>query len=262
MKQYLNVSPVKRYTDPKYPTKQEVMLHPQVLKAVPKRWSAKPAVSMVLLATLSTGLCSCMVKAKQLQGTEKTELAIPVFQHGDGRGSYGCVSVAPPVFLSEEEAAQVIRQEAEAMGVRFDRTKSIEGTFPATDLNSNEKLKDATWQGQLQLDGYDEALDIGFEFVSKNDVVEWQKIGDVMSSVESYDMLGTAERLAGTSKNLAVFYDPGQDWEAFKFNRENQESDIDVYIEQYTAQQKERMLEDLRLQVRDFLNYLSAQGVI
>jgi hypothetical protein len=262
MKPYLNVSPVKRYPNPKYPTKQEVMLDPQVLKAVPKRWSARPAVSMVLLATLSTGLCSCMVKASQLPGSKKAALAIPVFQHGDGRGSYGCSSVAPPVFLSEEEAAQVIRLEAETMGVMFDGTKSIEGIFPATDLNWNEKLKDETWQGTLQLDGYDEALDIGFEFVSQKDVVEWQNKGGVMSTVESYDMLGTAERLAKTSKNLAVFYDPGEDWKDFKINRGDEIAEYNAYVQQYTAEQKERMLEDLRLQVRDFLSYLSAQGVI
>jgi hypothetical protein len=54
----------------------------------------------------------------------------PVFIHGRGRGSYGCVSVAPPSFLSEDEAFEVIQREAQKYGLVFSRdTAALEDVF-------------------------------------------------------------------------------------------------------------------------------------
>lgn len=41
----------------------------------------------------------------------------PIFEHGEGRGATGCVVVNPPVFLSEQDAMQVIREELPKSGV-------------------------------------------------------------------------------------------------------------------------------------------------
>jgi hypothetical protein len=285
MKTTLEIRPVKTYAAPRYPTKQAVTLDHAVLRAIPVRWKAKPAVCLALALTVSSGLYGCGGTAAgtlpnketpSVSGTvsqappgtagpgenQPLALAIPIFQHGGGRGSYGCESVAPPVFLSEEEAAQVIREEAELMGVHFDGSKSIEGTFPATNLYGETRFENATWDGKLQLDGGDTALGVGFEFVSQDDVKAWQQTGDMMSSVEEYDMKGTAERLAQCVENTAVFYDPGQNWEDFKFDWNDKNADFNAYVEEYSAEQKERMLEDLREQVRDFLSWLAAEGVI
>jgi hypothetical protein len=282
MKTSLAVAPIKAYAAPRYPTKQAVLLDPDVLRTIPKRWDAKPAVCLALMLTVSTGLFGCggttgealpSGETPSVSGTappatagpdekKPPALRIPIFAHGSGRGSYGCESVAPPVFLSEEEAAQVIREEAGRLGVHFDGSKSIEGTFPATNLYGDERFKDATWNGALALDGDDAALGIGFEFVSKDDVAAWQQTGNMASSVEEYDMKGTAERLAGCSDNIAVFYDPGQNWEDFNFDRKDGQADFQAYINTYSAEQKERMLEDLRSQVRDFLTWLAGEGVI
>ena len=270
MKNELKITPVRHYFIPKYPTKMDVRISPAILRAVPRRWDVKPAVCMALMFTLSTGLYGCADGNNagggvSTGGNTALSLSIPIFEHGVGRGSYGCSSVAPPVFLSEEEALQVIREEAEARGVNFDDTKSIEGDhFPATneyDIDGTDN--NTTWEGTLELDGYDSTLGIGFEFVSQEDVVAWEnKDTEMLCSVSSFYMKSTAERLADVVKNTAVFYDPASNYEDFKYDWNGDSADYETYMNQYTAEQKERMLEDLREQVRDFLDWLAAEGII
>ena len=282
MQNKVKIDPVHFYPHPGYPTRMAVQMNPSVLKMIPRRWHAKPALCMALAFTLSTGLYGCSrlhldlpagtiptnttgTSGSACAETGKTAgLSIPVFEHGTGRGSYGCVSVAPPVFLSEEEALQVIREEADARGVHFDRAKAVEGgDFPATSIFPGETTGLPTWEGTLELDGYDASLNIGFEFVSKSDVVAWVAESDLWCSVESYDMKGTAERLAQVVEQTAVFYDPGQDYDAFDYHQNNQDSDkLKEYSEQYAAEQKQIILEKLREQVQDFLDWLAAEGII
>jgi len=157
----------------------------------------------------------------------------------------------------------VIREEAAATGVSFSGAWSIEGTFPATNLYGDEQLKNDAWTGTLELDGYDERLAIGFEFVSKDDVIAWQKTGNQWSSVEEYEMKDTAERLAASMFNVAVFYDPGENWANYNFDILSEDYETRAaYNEEYAAREHERMIEDLRLQVRDFLCWLAAERII
>jgi hypothetical protein len=51
----------------------------------------------------------------------------PIFEHGEGRGATGCVVVTFPVFLSEEEAMQVIREELAEHGIDLTRGPDLEG---------------------------------------------------------------------------------------------------------------------------------------
>jgi hypothetical protein len=272
MKDIKGLLPVSRYTGPGYPTKKEVLTDPAVLKSLPMRWNAKPAICAALTMTLVTGLFGCEGHVIQptagLSGNESSKLqpaaanSFPVFEHGTGRGAYGCMMVAPPVFLSEEEALQVIREEAAAQGIHFDGTRTLAGDhFPATSLEYDEDFDPGTWGGSLELDGYDSALNIGFEFVSQQDVVDWAKEDNVGSSVETFDMKGTAERLADVVDNTAVFYDPGSDPKAFDRHR-TENGDFETYYKQYEAEQKAQMIKQLREQVRDFLAWLAAEGVI
>ena len=61
------------------------------------------------------------------------------------------------------------------------------------------------------------------------------------------------QRLADCTDNVAVFYDPTAD-DYRDFTGSNEES--------YVESSKEQSLEELRAQVRDFLQWLKAQGVI
>jgi hypothetical protein len=256
MKREMKISPLRNYPLPRYPTQMDILRDPALLRALPVRWSARPAVCIALLLSLSSGLFGCSLATQDSPSettTEGTTLGptprptlnqtIPVFIHGDGRGAYGCVSVTRPVFMSEDEAAYIIRDEAEKRGVHFTAKRSVDSIeFPATNLapHSLESTRmEKTWQGIIELDGYDPTLNIGYEFVSTDDIIAWADSRGC--SVEEYDMKDTAERLAKVVLNTAVFYDPG----------ERTENNIAI-----------DRTEDLRRQVRDFLDWLAGQGII
>ena len=278
------LTPVTRYSDPKYPTKEAVNADPRLLAHIPRRWARNPYVLTALSLVMAAGLTACgssqdseslfptvspavsdspdSVKSADPADSvgsapsEAEALDIPIFAHGTGRGSYGCESVAPPVFLSEEEAMQVIAEECAAQGIDISGSKTISGTFPSTSTLPEAisgSASNETYTGELMLDGYSEALGIGVEFVSTEDILDWQAPTDVGSSSEQYDLKGTARRLADCTDNVAVFYDPAAgNYEDFTGSNE----------ESYVENSREQSMDELREQVRDFLQWLKAQGVI
>ena len=275
------LTPVTRYSDPKYPTKEAVNADPRLLAHIPRRWARNPYILTALSLVMAAGLTACgnsqnseslfpaaspavsaspdPADSADSAGSAPSEadaLDIPIFAHGTGRGSYGCESVAPPVFLSEEEAMQVIAEECAAQGIDISGSKTISGTFPATSILPEAisgSASDETYTGELTLDGYSEELGIGVEFVSTEDILDWQAPTDVGASVEQYDLKGTAQRLADCTDNVAVFYDPAAgNYEDFTGSNE----------ESYMENSKEQSIDELREQVRDFLQWLKAQGVI
>ena len=79
--------PVKRGRPPAYPTRREVL-------------AGAASLGLVNL----TGLRLVLAES----GEQRISVT-PIFEHGTGRGATGCIVVSSPVFLSEEEAMQVIR---------------------------------------------------------------------------------------------------------------------------------------------------------
>ena len=288
------LSPLPNYKSPSYPTKEQIQLHPELLRTVPRRWARNPVVLTALSLVLSAGLTACGTASDSIlpdsnsapaasdasgasnspssgnstisvastedssqdSANDPTTLDIPIFAHGTGRGSYGCESVAPPVFLSEEEAMQVIEEECAAQGIDLSGQKTISGTFPATSTLPEAVsggASDQTYTGDLSLDGYSDDLGIGVEFVSTDDILAWKADTGMAATVEEFDLKGTAQRLADCTGNVAVFYDPTAD-DDLDFTGSNEES--------YVESSREQSLEELRAQVRDFLQWLKAQGVI
>lgn len=288
------LSPLPNYKSPSYPTKEQIQLHPELLRTVPRRWARNPVVLTALSLVLSAGLTACGTASDSIlpdsnsapaasdasgasnspssgnstisvastedssqdSANDPTPLDIPIFAHGTGRGSYGCESVAPPVFLSEEEAMQVIEEECAAQGIDLSGQKTISGTFPATSTLPEAisgGASDQTYTGDLSLDGYSDDLGIGVEFVSTDDILDWKTDTGMAATVEEFDLKGTAQRLADCTGNVAVFYDPTADND-LDFTGSNEES--------YVESSREQSLEELRAQVRDFLQWLKAQGVI
>jgi hypothetical protein len=264
VKSKLKIEPVPFYMAPKYPTKSDVLMNPAILNALPQRWKSLPSLCIALTLTLSSGLYGCTKEDPRDKDESNKDLkvSVPFFAHGEGRGAYGCVMVAPAVYLSEEEALQIIREEAEAKGVNFSDTKSIKGmNFPATNIYYGDTGYE-TWKGSIELDGYDTDLQIGFEYVSENDVEQWAKKTDYWCSVSELDMMGTAERLSKVVKNTAVFYDPGANTDAYEMDWEADSETRQAYEDAYKSEQKELMQENLRAQVQDFLEWLIAEGII
>jgi len=305
----MKVKPLKKYKTPFYPDKSAVLRNPNILKAMPQRWKDRASVGFVLSSTillLQTGCgnkitgsgmdtnmgsenISTHGEIKPLPDTDPI-LVAPIFEHGMGRGSFGCVSVAPPTFLSEAEALEVINEEAGREGIIFTnemiQLENIEipvtDLFPRSENDGNTELK--TIKETLDLDGYDSERKIAVEFVSKDDVVAWRdKNPEFLSSVETYDALGAAKKLQEGLKDktdgiiTGVFYDPmGFDKQIYddyskelrKISDNTELSDEQKNLQwkelsiKYEEAVKESKTAMLREQVKDFLSWLKAQGII
>lgn len=272
----MNIIPVKKYKDPKYPTKKMALINPELLEALPDRWKSNTYVGIAFSALLMVTLSACETKDTNQPNTNtqaKEAKIAPVFEHGKGRGSFGCDSVAPPSFLSEEEAFQVIQEEANKYGINFKKEALLLSgvSVPETKfyLNSEANSKDggainSTRTGSLKLDGFDEEKKIAFEYISRNDYEEWQVNQSVRSSVDDYDFLSTAKLLQKGLKNknqdasIGVFYNPMErlsDEQIKEIRDTNNWQAAEIKV-------KEMAEEQLRMQVKDFLEWLKAQGIM
>jgi hypothetical protein len=197
----------------------------------------------------------------------------PIFDHGEGRGATGCVVVSPPVFLSEEEAMTVVREELARVGVRLARTHV---TFPEVVLPQRRrsyertpsgdyvtKTEDIPHTGQpIEVDATDGDERIAVEVVSQE---HYFKVGGVRSesTVQDYDIKGAAEAVAEKLKQsrrgiyFGVFYDPVA---TISIDRSKLPARIDW--EAARAKAASQAKEQLRAQVADFVAWLHQQGVL
>jgi hypothetical protein len=148
----------------------------------------------------------------------------PVFVHGEGRGATGCVVVNPPIFLSEDEARQVMMEEAKRAGITISARRTIKNIqVPVTELllppregyeGPIEEKGPPTQLGTLELDGTDPKRNVSFEFVSEDDYIAWKNPKTPISMVQPYDFIDVTQRVRNglTQSNVkgayGVFYDP------------------------------------------------------
>ena len=234
--------PVGKYTSPKYPTRLEIATRPGLLQRhQPPAWRKWPeltgAAGLLLLADtarLSPADSSPKGGANPTQ-TNAAAIVAPIFQHGDGRGATGCIVMAPPVFLSEEEAFQVIREEmatkglklgknqTEVAGVTVERVVWSAPTAP-TGATKGTKPTGRTFeikQEPFKADAADPKKKVFIEFLGQRDERRWdserakEQGQRDFSTVHSYDLAKTAAYVAERVKRQAsdklyfgVFYDP------------------------------------------------------
>ncbi|MBI4819495.1 MAG: hypothetical protein HY791_24700 [Deltaproteobacteria bacterium] len=151
-----------------------------------------------------------------------------VFERGEGRGAFGCVAIAPPAFLTESDARQVILEELVRAGIDA-KPDGLDITLSASEHKpTEEELRARTYfrhmgdaddvgseprdENRLRLDGFEPERKIGFEFVGIHDYV---RLGGEpsLSSVQLYDTKGLAKELAKRIEGakagwVGVFYDP------------------------------------------------------
>jgi hypothetical protein len=272
-----DIRPVLRYDAPGIPTRPQVDDFPELLQAVPERWRVNPVVMTALAGTM---FLVTTLKTEALE-KEPPHRVAPIFEHGDGRGAYGCVVVSPPAFLSEDEARQVIIEEAKKAGLKFTAPGAelsnvnlpITSTHPGS-ARADDKKKPTTRKASLTFDGTDTKNMISFEFVSSKDFEQWETGGVNGSTVSSYDMLGTARLLKqglvyrSVPGTYAVFYDPGcnasdlQKLPGYKAPKAGEEVDWNARYEQEQFQARELAHNELRKQVQDFIKWLKGEGII
>jgi len=263
--------PLKRMQQPRYPTRRAVLANPELLERhLPPGWRVTRELAASTSLFLAAGLAACRGgdgKDQAAAGNRAVSLVAPIFEHGEGRGAWGCVVVAPPIFLSEEEALQVIREELSAHGVTFTESNvRAEGvTFPAHEIqydvdengNVTEEVTESPGARQpYDIDARDPVHGISVEFVSRDD---YHALGgpESSSTVQCYDLKEAAldlkramEESGRGGRCFGAFYDPLESC----YDGEDDGSD--------RQGSKEESLRLLRAQVKDFVDWLEAQGVI
>jgi hypothetical protein len=259
----MKISPVKNYKELKYPTLEKYIYTPEkFLQYVPVSWKFTKAVLVSLISFVIAGVTN--IKARNTLA-DKVEVAsdaekektpeedilktrehitsniAPVFVHGEGRGAIGCVVVAPPVFLSEEEARQVVVEEFKKIGIELDAASYKYG-----------------------LDGYSNEYKIGFEVVTAKDVFSFRT-----GSVKSWNLLKKAEKYRNKLSNnkglsegkviTGVFYDPLQKYLS-RYSEGYVEEHPDVVKSLGDAQIKSKEL--LSAQVVDFIDWLRTERLL
>ena len=280
----MNATPVRRYRQPVYPTRLEVLSDPALLKRnVPSTWRAVPELTGALALLLAVDSTGC---------SKSRSAVAPIFEHGEGRGVMGCVVSAPPVFLSEEEAWQVISEELERHGVTLTRTNDLlQGMrIPRVEYHGREgkpiRLKPAesarearTWQP----DAADATRKIAVEFISHDDfrrlcpstaVHGWFSV--TISTAHEERIRDVARFVAEEVKEkgrdkvfFGTFYDPvskqnAEDREKIQTAMRTVTTDEEELeaLEKGVARPKAESRRLLRLQVQDFVKWLQGQGVI
>jgi hypothetical protein len=183
-----------------------------------------------------------------------------VFEAGDGRGAVGCVAIAPPVFLTEAEAWDVIADELSRAGVTLGRggVSLPNVRTPVFEMCGGQTGTSAP--GALQLDGSDQARHVAVEFVSAEDHDQYWD-SQSMCSVQDYRFLEAARAIAtelGQPQNLVVgvFYDPSTS----VCYRGACPGGVHGYPTEEAARAKS--LSDLRGQVQQFVRFLRSSGAI
>jgi hypothetical protein len=260
--------PVHEHKSPSYPTRREV------------------------LAGAATFALASLAGSWQVLGATETGVAIvaPIFEHGTGRGATGCIVLSPPVFLSEEEAMQIIREELAKHDVHLKEGKILDGVrlfrrHPTADKKHGEQIKELNFEDDpelqkdprirelydpkvLKLDGVDSDKKVAVEFVSETD---YPDLGGVLSpsSVQHYDFKDVAKYVAGKvtkeSKDrvyFGVFYDPATKWKDSEVPVSESEADMTKRWKKEKEETKNESRKLLRQQVQDFAGWLKEKKVV
>lgn len=267
--------PLQDYSAPDYPNREDGERDAPLY--VPSRWrrNAKVAGAMVTFFFPVIGGAGDLPVRSTIATTpdEKKKPEAPqkqvarVFEHGEGRGAFGCVAVAPPAFLTEADARQVILEEFQRAGVKFELDKKV---FPAVqeqevtytyerdEKGGYKSVRHETPLQPLVLDGYDPQHQIGFEYV---DMSNYHRLGGERSnsSVDFYDFQKIAKETAARaskdpSVHLGVFYDPMSDG----YRRETETGDERGHYKLNRGESEK----NLRNQVRDFIAWLQKEKIL
>ena len=218
----------------------------------------------------------------------------PIFIHGEGTGGIGCMSVAPPSFLSEQEALAIIINMAEAAGINFNAAPP---DYVATNNNLYIEEGWADWvpaenrkivlgNGNVGLDLFDSDKKIAVTYIDMYSAEEQMPTRTTVAKLLPLELAKlTAEDFARQKGDftIGVFYDPGIDWnneEQQKLIYEYEKKIIEIYNEydienpdeywkkrdevwvEYSSKIKPFAEAELRRQVYDFIKWLNAQKII
>ena len=315
----MKIQPVKVYKPPAYPTYLESKQDARLLERLPRRWWKNDSIASLIgtgffMQVVCAGCdndaapatANREIAAPQNPGPERTGVAraartspitrvAPILEDAlanDGRGGFGCVAISAPVFLSEDEALDLIQTELKKAGLKMQKSVSIDGLpVPSTPQSREERVKEmveemkkADWEEKIKprvtkLEKGSYAFDLGtadkslaVAFLNGDDLGQWKAETGFWSSVRSHDFawLATqvrdafAQRDEGDPVIIGLFFEPStyplRDRDS-DFRGLNDEQRLARYQTE-TKDTKERAREKLRVQVLHFVEYLKKEGVV
>jgi hypothetical protein len=243
----MKISPIKLYHSPNYPSKDLFICNPHLFRNhIPSSWKEKTVVVSALAAFI---ICGCgtekstdsftktvqqqiqkgaqiqkhveqnTIKKQSIKLQMKTDKKIhkndsfsvaPLFIHGGGRGATGCVVIAPPVFITEEEARQIISEEMMKENIIISRTNV---SIAEIAISKDKTMSAQTDKSSLTFDGLSDSGNIGYKYVTKENYSGLQVNYNSNISIQNYDFLHIAENLREkfpeySGFTAVVFYDP------------------------------------------------------
>jgi len=249
------IQPVYSYRSPNIPTRDYVDDNPEILNHIPRRWMSDAAVLTALAGTVIL-ISSCKSNTPH-KSTQVSKVA-PIFKHGEGISSFGCIAINPPVVLDEAEAREIIKQEALKSGLLLEPTRSSTVEYPIPQSSTILKRRFRYEFTTVHLDGVDKKKRIYYKYISESSAMKLSPPDNFRSTAYGLDtkQIATTLRneLSGTKHNgtYGVFYDPLVS------------TDLDKYssykLAERSATQQSKQL--LRAQVKDFIKWLKTEGVI
>lgn len=264
--------PVRRHRAPRYPTKLEVLREPGLLEThVPAGWLSHRELAGVVGACLAANTVGCSTSTSANApnahltdtGPASVSMVAPVYGGvppkilARNRGSSACVAVAPPVFLSEEEALQIIVEELSQQGLTFsDRNvplKSVIITWREYErkydwISETRRGDIAEVTKPLQVDRVDPDHQVGVEYI---DSLEAFHLGEYEPHAAAASVAAEVAK-QGSSIRFGAFYDPSKM--------------LPTELRWAHGEKREEATAEcqrlLRLQVKSFIDWLKGQGVI
>lgn len=233
----MEIKPVKKKKEPDYPTLEFYVKNPEMLsRNIPESWMKNKYVATSIAAFILCGtphsngksVTAAIEIIDKLNSDDKATnennptmsdsmKVAPIFAHGDGSGSTGCIVMSPPVFISEDEAKSIIFEALAKENILFDTKNCPTLKFDAPPL-ANDCLKEIermtkTTQVKITMDGYNADYNLAIQFMSSKDFRTFRIEDGCYSSGSHYDTKTAAELLRAELKkkgilNAAVFYDP------------------------------------------------------
>ena len=265
----LRIAPVKNYIAPKYPTRKDTGTNPSILKELPSRWqkNAKVIACIGIMGTMALSMAGCAWRGHHggeggggpiyvAYPTEAdglyNETANPPFIrppgnydvkirvcHGGGRAG----SPTYVVHLTEQEALNIIREELEAVGLRFNSTP------PAYTVD--------LWVRDARIHLFDEEKSIGIVQLTPEE-------SNIRFSAQGRELAEQIEKTFAEQASdiiIRVFYSPGENLGRGLGDISSNGLGEEPSREHQQAAAPE-LREQLIAQVHDFLDMLREQGVI
>lgn len=244
---------------------------------------AYPTRREVLAGAAAFALSNLAGRSFVFAESETGEITVaPVFAHGEGRGAVGCIVVSPPVFLSEEEGMQVLREELAKHGVELKAADVLKDVRVRSRIAQDEDVDKGEGKTELKesiiddpervvplkLDGFDPTKRIAVEFISLKD---YYRVGGPLyfSTLQGYDFKETAEYLAGQVKKqgkdrifFGVFYDPLVRFPEAPPHKIDEKVDWETVWKKQREQGAEEAKKLLRQQAQDFIAWLKERKAI